>query len=1499
MRAFKIFFIILLLFICLEGLAQAQSASLSNVASNVTWLGQSGSVNVTYTLTTPSTDEVFLQVNSSGGKIVRTINVGNQSSGTYSIVWDGCDISGARVASGAYTIKVYVAGGNGLPDHVSWQYAASGIAPFVAVDHNNNLVIADYDNFYMLYPNGTQKLLLSQDDYWDTIYTVDGIAFDNYGNMYIADSGNNQIDKLSPDGTISTLISLEDAPGGVAVDSKGNIYYTLGSNVKEYCTDGSTKVLASDIWCHGIAIDSKDNLFVVVQTDFNSDGNYILKITIGTDGTVTRKLVATGLNNPYVIAVDPNDNVYWAGYGYALNRINADGSSTRIGETVRDSQISIEIGTHNNFYVTNIDTNEVDEYEPVQAESDPLSVKVDSLSPVSSCTLYGDNTGNWYSGDVFVNISVIDPVSNGVSSGVKTTMYSLDNVTWKMYTGNFTIPATPQFLSYTLKYYSVDNMSNVELVKSVNLSVVGASIALTVNGTVSKQLNLTMADLKAYPNVSVDVTYGGTEHKGEGVSIMSLLNDSHPWIGASTVTFISSDASGYNVTVPIAEIAADPSAVIMYQDDGTLRDVIPSEGSAKNWVRNLSVMKVSQEVNAANFTVKAKSGNIPFTVQFNDTSFGNATSWSWSFGDGGTSNARNATHTYDSVGTYTVSLTITSLTGSTTMTKANFITVNPQPPGAQFTLNSTGGLAPITVLFWDTSSGNPTSWSWDFGDGNTSTLPDPVYTFSAPGHYYITLNVSNAGGSNTVTHDIFVVNGSNVALTVQGGVKKPLYLTLADLHNKYPQLSLSFDYWSSSEGGQKHMNVSGASLNAILNDAGLLNSSTDVTFIAPDYRATVQMYKIQGDSNSIIAIGSPPDGSLRNIIPSEYYAQDWVYDLATINVNQRSPVANFTADTMSGKTPLIVQFNDTSSNDPSSWVWSFGDGNTSISQNPSHTYYTPGNYAVSLTVTNSGGSNVGTKNSYVSVSPSKPIALTITGAVGTPLYLSMDDLLAYPQITETVSYIKPYPGGSTYYITVTGPSLNAILNDSHVASSAGTVTLNGNSPDGSVGAEFPLSDITSDPGAIMAIYPDGSLRDVIPIQNAQCAWMYDITSITVNQPTPAADFNASPTSGEAPLMVQFTDKSSNGPTSWLWDFGDGETSGLQNPMHEYKAPSSYTVNLTTHNAGGSNTVSKSGYISVSSAPGGGSDSFTFDLRAGWNLVSIPLVNNSLWADQLQGTGVVVVAMYNKTSGGYDPYEVGVGPLSDDKQITIDNAYFMYSTRDTSITVRGNDPSGRTISLSPGWNMVGWSSLNLSNAHDVAGMIPDTQVFARYNRTSNGYDPYMEGTAPIEDSFTIKPGEGYFIWTTNATTLTYGQTAPTATATATATVTPVPGSVVLTVSGKVANPMNLTMAQLQAYPLISKNVSYVKMGSTDTQYMNVTGASLSAILDNAGVWDNATIVVFTGSDGVWNNISISEILGDPNAMIAFNAPPHNSLRNVLPSEGSPGGWIFDLVSMKVD
>lgn len=96
--------------------------------------------------------------------------------------------------------------------------------------------------------------------------------------------------------------------------------------------------------------------------------------------------------------------------------------------------------------------------------------------------------------------------------------------------------------------------------------------------------------------------------------------------------------------------------------------------------------------------------------------------------------------------------------------------------------------------------------------------------------------------------------------------------------------------------------------------------------------------------------------------------------------------------------------------------------------------------------------------------------------------------------------------------------------------------------------------------------------------------VYLLFCSTLYSQAPSANFTASPLAGCSPLLVNFQDLSNGNPTSWQWDFGNGNSSTLQNPAAAYFTPGNYTVKLTVANANGSNTLTRTQYITVYEAP---------------------------------------------------------------------------------------------------------------------------------------------------------------------------------------------------------------------------------------------------------------------------------------------------------------------------
>jgi len=158
----------------------------------------------------------------------------------------------------------------------------------------------------------------------------------------------------------------------------------------------------------------------------------------------------------------------------------------------------------------------------------------------------------------------------------------------------------------------------------------------------------------------------------------------------------------------------------------------------------------------ASFTPSVTTGIDPLHVTFSNTST-NATSYVWSFGDGTSSTTTTSpVHTFDQVGTFSVSLVATGSSGDSTTASAT-ITVNPPVvPVASFKANRVSGTVPLTVKFTNSSS-RAASYRWSFGDRTPSSMEtSPQHTFTSSGTYEVTLTATGEGGSATTSRNVIV-----------------------------------------------------------------------------------------------------------------------------------------------------------------------------------------------------------------------------------------------------------------------------------------------------------------------------------------------------------------------------------------------------------------------------------------------------------------------------------------------------------------------------------------------------------------------------------------------------------------------------------------------------------------------------------------------------------------------------------------------------------------------
>jgi PKD repeat protein len=170
-----------------------------------------------------------------------------------------------------------------------------------------------------------------------------------------------------------------------------------------------------------------------------------------------------------------------------------------------------------------------------------------------------------------------------------------------------------------------------------------------------------------------------------------------------------------------------------------------------------------------NFEAIPNSGVAPMMVMFTDLSSETPDTWEWDFGDGSANSSVMApVHLYNTAGTYTITLTVTKGLEVYTKTVSDYITVTLK---ANFYVDFPSGLPGLITHFVDISTGNPTSWEWDFGDGSPiSTERNPYHEYRTTGKFTVSLKVfSNSFLDTEIREKCIYVYDSTIALEVYNG----------------------------------------------------------------------------------------------------------------------------------------------------------------------------------------------------------------------------------------------------------------------------------------------------------------------------------------------------------------------------------------------------------------------------------------------------------------------------------------------------------------------------------------------------------------------------------------------------------------------------------------------------------------------------------------------------------------------------------------------------------
>ena len=341
--------------------------------------------------------------------------------------------------------------------------------------------------------------------------------------------------------------------------------------------------------------------------------------------------------------------------------------------------------------------------------------------------------------------------------------------------------------------------------------------------------------------------------------------------------------------------------------------------------------------------------------------------------------------------------------------------------------------APFTVTF-DNNTINGITFDWDFGDGGTGTGFTPTHTYSAPGTYTVTLDADGGacGTDNLVLTNYIVIDNT-----------MPCVAIMPAAGTGSLQTGCSGILFDSGGSGSNY----GANEDAQITITPVGSIGVDLTFVSFDVEegtsGTVCDYdwlKIYDGPNTSYPLAGtycnnnlPPAtwSSSGNSVTLVFHADggleepgfeiEWDCVLSTT-----APVADFSTETPATCSG-IVNFTDLSTSGPDAWSWDFGDGGTSTAQHPEYTYAASGTYTVTLTATNSFGSDAEIKTDYVTVS--KPSAPAVTGdaicennaaslsATGTGTLTWYDAPAGGNEINTGTNYTTPVlTSTTTYYV---------------------------------------------------------------------------------------------------------------------------------------------------------------------------------------------------------------------------------------------------------------------------------------------------------------------------------------------------------------------------------------------------------------------------------------------------------------------------------------------------
>ncbi|HEX3006500.1 MAG TPA: PKD domain-containing protein, partial [Bacteroidales bacterium] len=668
--------------------------------------------------------------------------------------------------------------------------------------------------------------------------------------------------------------------------------------------------------------------------------------------------------------------------------------------------------------------------------------------------------------------------------------------------------------------------------------------------------------LMAFSHTSAQVVADFTMSASSGCSPLTVdFTDKSTGTGALTYTWVLGNGNTSSLQNPQA----------VYSNPGTynVKLTVVSGSYTNSITKTITVFKNP----VADFTASKTKGCTPLDVTFTDASTkgdANIVKWNWDFRNGEISTEQSPRLSF-SAGSYTAFLEVTDGNNcKSNKEKVNYVDVA-NPPIVSFSANpSTSCKIPSTVQFDNSSTGaGNLTYTWVFAPGATSTDAKPKYTYTAFGTYNVSLTVnSDYGCSSTLNVPSVVIGEVNAAGTLKQGTKtiaNNSIICAGDIDYTNSSTGATDFMWNfgdestSTSSSGKHtyttpgqykilliaspltpcadtvvwnVTVEKAIANFSMTPEKSCNRSTPVSFVnqsstnvikyewafhdkttSPD-KDVSKTYTEKKDRDEYV-IHEPSSYPVKLIVTSTNGCKDSIEKVLTVQL----PTALFSPSTVQGCAPLKVLFDDySSSDDPiKDRIWKFGEGadETTVNTSTAHLYNTPGTYEVKLIAVTATGcrdtSNIIKINVGSKVTPDFSV---------TPSFCS----------SEKIDFTYLSPAGATKWHYFVG------------------------------GKSVPSCPDVSNPSVYMKT-PYGPLDVKLEVENNGC--FSEATRSTENKgPVGSFSYVVDCTS---PLKVSFTGIAT-GASSYLWDFGDGNTSTSLSATHTYLTEGDYTVTFVAQGA---------------------------------------------------------------------------------------------------------------------------------------------------------------------------------------------------------------------------------------------------------------------------------------------------------------------------------------------